>query len=413
MSTEGGMVKTRGERFCTVKNSFQFFFSVAERAPVFSSGADSVKLPIIQHDFPEASMPPCATSPSLLRIPLLVLFAIASLAPASHAKSKPWPVRVVILATFEPGEDTGDRPGEFQFWVEREHLDEKLDFPGGERPLRSNADHTVIGMVTGTTLVNAGASVMALGLDPRFDLTHAYWLMNGIAGVNPEVASLASAAWASYVVNDVAREIDPREAPADWPYGLFAIGALRPNTLPDQPLVASDRIGAYALNAGLADWAFQLTKDLKLGDTPEMQTARAVWQGFPNAQRPPFVLKGDSFASDYYWHGKIMTRYADDWVKLWTGGKGTFVMTEMEDSAVAEALRRLDAMHRADFRRLMVLRTGSDYCMPAPGQTAVASVTAPYVAYIPALESAYATGSTVIHALLANWPQYADHIPGS
>jgi purine nucleoside permease len=70
-------------------------------------------------------------------------------------------------------------------------------------------------------------------------------------------------------------------------------------------------------------------------------------------------------------------------------------------------------MHRADFRRLMVLRTGSDYCMPAPGQTAVAGVTAPYVAYIPALESAYATGSTVIHALLANWPQYADHIPGS
>jgi purine nucleoside permease len=362
--------------------------------------------------FPEIAMSLRAARPTLLCFSLLFLFASAHLAPALRAQTKPWPVKIVILATFERGEDTGDQPGEFQFWVEREHLDEKLDFPGGERPLRASADHTVIGMVTGTTLVNAGASVMALGLDPRFDLTHAYWLMNGIAGVNPEVASLGSAAWANYVVNDVAREIDPREAPADWPYGLFAIGALRPNTLPDQPLVASDRIGAYALNAGLADWAFQLTQNLKLGDTPDLQAARSLWQGFPNAQRPPFVLKGDSFASDYYWGGKIMTQYADDWVKLWTSGKGTFVMTEMEDSAVAEALRRLDAMHRADFRRLMVLRTGSDYCMPAPGQTAVASVTARYPGYIPALESAYAAGSTVIHALLADWPKYADHVPG-
>jgi purine nucleoside permease len=87
-------------------------------------------------------------------------------------------------------------------------------------------------------------------------------------------------------------------------------------------------------------------------------------------------------------------------------------MTEMEDSAVAEALRRLDSMHRADYRRLMVLRSGSDYCMQAPGQTAAASITAPYPGYVPALESAYAAGSVVIHALLADWPKYADHVPG-
>ena len=77
------------------------------------------------------------------------------------------------------------------------------------------------------------------------------------------------------------------------------------------------------------------------------------------------MLKGDSFASDYYWHGKIMTRYADDWVKLWTGGKGTFVMTEMEDSAVAEALRRLDATLKrravAPHRRLPHVAVGVDH----------------------------------------------------
>jgi len=347
----------------------------------------------------------------------LLFFSLAAVlvAPGARAQEKPWPVKIVIVTTFERGEDTGDVPGEFQFWVEREHLDEKLPFPGGLRPLRTNADHSIIGMVSGTTLVNAGASVMALGLDPRFDLSHAYWLMNGIAGVDPADASIGSAAWATFVVNDIAREIDPREAPADWPYGIFATGADGPNKLPkENPNSAfTDRANVYALNAGLTDWAFQLTHNLKLQDTPEMQAIRENWNGYPNAQRPPFVLKGDTFASDYYWHGKIMTQYANDWVHLWTGGKGNFVMTEMEDSAVAEALRRLNAMHRADFQRLMVLRTGSNYCMPAPGHTAIESVTAPYAGYIPALESAYAAGSTVIHALLANWQQYAAQPPGA
>ena len=344
---------------------------------------------------------------------LFCCLAAAVAVPAARAQEKPWRVKIVILSTFERGEDTGDEPGEFQFWVEREHLDQKLPFPGGVRPLRASADHSILGVVTGTTLVNAASTVMALGLDPRFDLTQAYWLVNGIAGGNPAYASLGSAAWASFVVNDVAREIDPREAPADWPYGLFAIGANAPDKLPDQPLLVNDRVNAYALNATLAEWAFELTRNLKLQDTPAMQAVRETWKGFPNAQRPPFVLKGDSFASDYYWHGKIMTQYAENWVKMWTNGRGTFAMTEMEDSAVAEALHRLGAMHRADFQRLMVLRTASNYCMPAPGHTAVESVTAPYAGYLPALESAYAAGSSVVHALLANWSQYATRIPGA
>src|SRR5580700_4202831 len=138
----------------------------------------------------------------------LSLFAamLALVAPA-RAQQKPWPVRAVIVTTFEVGADTGDAPGEFQFWVEREHLDQVLDFPGGVHPLRTNADHTILGVVSGTTLVNAAASMMALGLDPRFDLSHAYFLINGIAGVDPQIGSLGSAAWANFVVNDVAREV--------------------------------------------------------------------------------------------------------------------------------------------------------------------------------------------------------------
>ena len=54
------------------------------------------------------------------------------------SEDAPWPIRVVIVTTFEAGNDTGDRPGEFQYWVEREHLDEVLPFAGGVHNLRVN-----------------------------------------------------------------------------------------------------------------------------------------------------------------------------------------------------------------------------------------------------------------------------------
>ena len=164
-------------------------------------------------------------------VAVFLVWALTALCPAQE---KPWPVRAVIVTTFEIGADTGDTAGEFQLWVEREHLTETLAFPGGVHALRANPEHTILGMVSGTTLVNATASVMALGLDPRFDLTRAYWLVNGIAGVDPNDASIGSAAWARYVVGDVARYIDPREAPSTWPYGFFPVGSHAPNpaTLP-------------------------------------------------------------------------------------------------------------------------------------------------------------------------------------
>src|SRR3984893_1162153 len=191
---------------------------------------------------------------------LLLLFVTVTVAGAQQA---PWPIRAVIVTTFEVGSDTGDVPGEFQLWVEREHLNQTLDFPGGVHAIRTNADLTVLVIVSGTPRVNATASLMALGLDPRFDLTHAYWLINGIAGVDPNDASIGSAAWATYVVSDVAREIDAREIPPTWPYGIFPVGANVPN-----PHANTDnnwsRSNLSPPNAGLTDWVFSQTRNLKL-----------------------------------------------------------------------------------------------------------------------------------------------------
>jgi purine nucleoside permease len=267
-------------------------------------------------------------------------------------------------------------------------------------------------MVSGTTLVNATASMMALGLDPRFDLTHAYFLINGIAGVDPQVASIGSAAWARYVVNDVAREIDPREAPKDWPYGILPVGAQAPNPPVQRavPWFASD---VYPLNAKLAEWAFAQTKNLKLADDSQVASFRAGFTGFPNAQKPPFVLLGDSFASDYFWHGTIMTQYARDWVRLQTDGRGTFAMTEMEDAGFMNAIGRLGEMHRVEPNRVMVLRTASNYSEQRPGHPAVESILeGTHLGTRIALESAYLCGSTVLNDILTHWDVTYSKIPG-
>src|SRR5947207_14449811 len=94
------------------------------------------------------------------------------------AKERAMPVKVVVVTMFERGADTGDEPGEFQYWVERNKLDRVIKFPQGYHDLRINGDG-VLGMVTGVGVVRAAASVMALGLDPRFDLRKSYWLIAG------------------------------------------------------------------------------------------------------------------------------------------------------------------------------------------------------------------------------------------
>jgi hypothetical protein len=38
------------------------------------------------------------------------------------------PVKVVVVTMFEIGQDTGDAPGEFQFWRERRKLDVRIPF---------------------------------------------------------------------------------------------------------------------------------------------------------------------------------------------------------------------------------------------------------------------------------------------
>lgn len=323
------------------------------------------------------------------------------------------PVKVVVVTMFEDGEVTGDDAGEFQLWVERSGLSQVFDFPLGEYDLRMNSDG-VLGICVGGGVPNATASIMALGLDKRFDLSKAYWLVAGIAGADPEDLSLGSAAWARHVVDgDLVYEIDAREIPADWPYGLVPLGGKEPADEPEDIYTGwtLDTI-VFHLNAPLAQWAYELTRDTKLPDTPAMRSFRAQFTHYSNARKPPFVTMGDSLSASTYWHGEHLTQWANDWLKLYAGEDANFMTSNMEDSGTLTALMRLKRTGLIDADRIMVLRTASNYSKAPADKPTSWSVTADYPdGGFPAIESAYLVGSQVVDELTGNWAQYRDRLP--
>jgi purine nucleoside permease len=326
--------------------------------------------------------------------------------------AKPIRVKVVVLAAFERGEDTGDAPGEFQLWVEREHLDQIYPFPAGFRHLRMNKDG-VLGMVTGVATAKAAASVMALGLDPRFDLRKAYWIVAGIGGGDPADVSLGSAVWAEHVIDgDLAFEIDARQIPEDWPTGYVPLRKQRPY---EQPVRTDLEGEVYTLNSELVGWALRLTQETPLADSEAMRTSRARYTGFPNAMKAPFVTRGDTISASTFWHGSKMDEWANEWTRYYTGGKGNYMVSAMEDTGTMQALTFLNHTGLVDLQRVLVLRTVSNYDREAPGTTAAESlkgmVFGNYSAYLPALEAAQIVGDKVVRDIVEHWSEREAHTP--
>lgn len=356
-----------------------------------------------------------------------LLAAVALVTLVSSARAASTTIPVLIITTYETGKDRGDVPGELQYWVEREHLDESIAVPGLDHPLLTNGKG-LYAMVSGTTS-RCAVQMMALASDSRFDLRHTYFIVSGICGADPATASLASAAWISRVVDcNPAFEIDSREIPSSWPYGLVAFGATEPGkgsvNVDSVPAAGASEDGvggvgtvAFKLNPSLVEWAYQLTKNVSIPDDKAMAASRAKFTAFPKAQRAPAVLKGDSLAGDRFWHGVQMAQWARDWVRLYTRGSGEMMMSDCEDAGVCIALQKLQQMGKVDFNRLLVLRAACNYVIPPPGITPTAGLFTDTisesggVAYLPALEACYRVGSVASSALLKDWDTYKDHTP--
>lgn len=328
----------------------------------------------------------------------LILLSLLSLTSTSWAQEvlKPY---VVTIALFE---------SEAELWLEQTSLTHEVDVSGSFSPLHCNADGTHCLVITGMGTANATATLMALGLSNQLDLSQSYLLVAGIAGVDPKMGTLGSAAWAEWVVDgDLAHEIDSREIPGSWDYPLFHLGCSEPWC--EDGWSAGTEV--FHLNPALTAQAVRLSQNAKLATNEEATAYAARYPAGSAAREAPTVLQCDSFAASTYWHGKRLSDWAGWWTGQLTKGQGRYCMSNMEDSGVLTALSRLVEAGKVDLERVMVLRTASNFDQPYPGQSAQESISAGSGGFMPSIQNAYRVGSLVTRHILGNWPTWQEGVP--
>jgi purine nucleoside permease len=309
---------------------------------------------------------------------------------------EPVPVKALIISMFGPEGDV---------WATNLHLTTSIpvrglspDYPDVKCDTRGVCD-----VITGEGHANAAASIAALVYSGVFDLSKAYFLIAGIAGIDPKLGTTGSAAWARYVVDyGLSWEIDAREMPAGWKYGYFGIGTTGPDV---KPSFDSYKTLLYQVNEDLLQRALKDSQSVTLEDDPTAVTYRAKYASAP-ASSPPTVIQCDTASGDTWFEGTVLAERAEDWTKLLTDGAGSYCTTEQEDNATFEVLTRASKLGLLDVNRVAVLRTGSDFDRPYPGQSDADGLVNYGAAngFEIAIDNLFKAGDPFIEDIVANGP---------
>jgi purine nucleoside permease len=325
-----------------------------------------------------------------------------SAASAARAEAPaPTPVKVMIVSMFGP---------EGEVWLAHRDLKQTIPVPGlsPDYPAVHCGPDGVCLITIGMGHSNAAASISALVYSGKFDLRHSYWLVAGVAGIDPHEGTLGSAAWARYLVDwDLQWALDAREVPKSWPTGYLGINTKSPFEKP--PL--DYRTELFQLNEALLDKALALSKGVTLSDSPEAQKVRAAYRN--PADQPPHVIQCDTLSGDTWFSGTLLGERAEAWMKLLTDGHGVYCTSQQEDNATYEALTRATAAGLADDRRVAVLRTGSDFDRPAIGRSDVSNLLN-YEAqdgFVLAVNNLYLAGNPLVQNIVTNWAEWEKAVP--
>jgi purine nucleoside permease len=168
-------------------------------------------------------------------------------------------------------------------WIQPFQLTESIPVPGlsPDYPaLRCNRDDVCL-LTTGMGHANAAASVLAVTLDPRLDLRKTWFLIAGIAGIDPAQGTLGSAAWARWLVDSgIAHEIDAREMPKGWSTGYFGVLTAGPGIKPKLEY----RTEVARLDDALVNKALALSRGCRW---PTARRPRPTGPTTPRAAPPP------------------------------------------------------------------------------------------------------------------------------
>ena len=261
---------------------------------------------------------------------------------SSQATDQRKHVRVLILPKFEIGAMTGDFPGEAQYFYE-EYL------AGGETYV-VNGCPGAIGLyyrdgvalcLVGQGKVTAALNTAAVLSDTRFDFSDAYILSVGCGGAAEGYGVMGDVFVISTAVDfDLGHRADPREMSIETETTWFHDGSF-------------DDSAVIRLDQDLTDHVYSRVKDVSLQTTD--QTVRFLRREYPDeawADRQPQVMRGTSVTGDNYWKGRFDHQNALLMTDTYRC-REPYAITEMEDVAVGQAVKRFGMLDR-----LIILRTG-------------------------------------------------------
>jgi purine nucleoside permease len=310
--------------------------------------------------------------------------------------------KVMIVSMFGP---------EGQVWLDHLGPWRQIAVPGlsPDYPVVNCNRADVCVLTTGMGHSNAAASIMALTFSRRFDLSRTYFLVAGIAGINPEQGTLGSVAWARYLVDfGIQWEIDSREIPSNWSGGYLGINTKSPSEKP--PL--DYRTEVFQLNEALLQKAYALSRYVVLSDGPDAQAARGKFNDAP-ANLPPTVLQCDTLAGDTWFSGTALGKRASEWTRILTDGKGVYCTTQQEDNATYEALKRAASIKLVDLNRIAVLRAGSDFDRPYAGQTSADNLLnyGSQGGFVISLQNLFLAGNPLVQDITTRWHAWRHGVP--
>jgi purine nucleoside permease len=319
-----------------------------------------------------------------LRAPALV----AALVLAAHALASEPPLapKVLVVTMF---------PDETKPWLENEAFPLKITPPGLTKanPDVACSEAGLCVLTTGMGYANAASSIASLVFGGRFDLKETYFIIAGVAGVDPAEGTLGSAHWARYAADaGLLYEIDAAGAPPGWGAGLHAFEN------------GQEQYGdlVYRLNEDLLQAAYRLSKNVELADNDAAKAYRAKYPE-PAAAAPPKVTICDTISSDTWWFGARLAAAMNAHAKDIAGGEARPCTSQQEDNATLTALKRGADAGLIDFGRVAVLRAASDFDREPPGETAVSSILASTGGFPIAVTNAYRAASALAHAIVADW----------
>ncbi|MGE9291906.1 MAG: purine nucleoside permease [Puniceicoccales bacterium] len=310
--------------------------------------------------------------------------------------------RVVIVTQFQPPDP---QPGEFSHFQQGYNLEPLKDSPLPGL-LFSNPDESLLGIVAGVGAVQTATVITALGLDPRFDLSESLWIISGIAGGDPAMASLGSPVLTDWCVDgDLAWEIDARELPPNWDTGILPLGAKAPYSPPTaDDGVFGSRYECSQLPSAILAWARNQLGSVPLAENDEARIEGERYRNCPLAASPPALRVGTTLSAVRFWHGHQMNEWARRWVDLFTQGQSPFITSNMEDSGTLYALRFLAQRGRVDDQRILLIRTLSNFTRPPSGEPSVSTLIAEEGdAHLPGFELALENGYRVARKLITDW----------